>query len=63
MARWVFTCKNCCKVVPHAEIGGTLMDYFFPKKPEVPVEGQELECPECKTKSIYQQNELWYERN
>jgi hypothetical protein len=42
MARWVFPCKNCFKVVPHAEIGGTLMDYFFPKKPEVPVEGQEL---------------------
>jgi hypothetical protein len=63
MARWVFTCKNCYKIVPHAEIGNTLTDYFFPKKPEVPSEGQELECPECKTKSTYHQNELWYERN
>jgi hypothetical protein len=63
MARWVFTCKNCYKVFPHAEIGDTLADYFLPKKPEISSEGQELECPDCKTKSIYQQNELWYERN
>jgi|HubBroStandDraft_1064217.scaffolds.fasta_scaffold52486_1 hypothetical protein len=39
------------------------MDYFFPTKPKVPSEGQELECPECKTKYVYQQNELRYERN
>ncbi len=65
MARWVFTCKNCFKVVPHAEIqnGNTLTDYFFPKKPEVPIEGIEMECPSCKTKHVYQQNELWYERD
>jgi hypothetical protein len=63
MARWVFTCKNCSKVVPHTEIGRTLMDYFLPKKPEVSTEGLEMECPECKTKYVYQQNELWYERN
>jgi hypothetical protein len=63
MARWVFTCKNCSKVVPHAEIGNTLVDYFLPKKPEVSTEGLEMECPECKTKYVYQQNELWYERN
>jgi hypothetical protein len=63
MARWVFTCKYCSRVVPHAEIGNTLVDYFFPKKPEVSTEGLERECPECKTKYVYQQNELWYERN
>jgi|HubBroStandDraft_2_1064218.scaffolds.fasta_scaffold02528_4 hypothetical protein len=63
MARWVFTCKNCFEIVPHTEIGGTLMDYFFPTKPKVPTEGQELECPQCKTKYVYQQNELRYERN
>jgi len=50
-------------VVPHAEIGNTLVDYFLPKKPEVSTEGLEMECPECKTKYVYQQNELWYERN
>jgi hypothetical protein len=63
MARWVFTCKNCFKVVPYSEIGDTLTDYFFPKKPEVPTDGLEMECPACKTKSVYQQHELWYERN
>lgn len=63
VARWVFTCKNCFKVVPNGEVGNTLTDYFFPKKPEIPVEGIEMECPECKTKYVYQQNELWYERN
>ena len=50
-------------MVPHAEIGNTLVDYFLPKKPEVSTEGLEMECPECKTKYVYQQNELWYERN
>jgi hypothetical protein len=39
------------------------VEYFFPKKPEVPTEGLEMECPECKTKCVYQQSELWYERN
>jgi len=65
MARWVFSCKNCFKIVPHSEIGigRTLTDYFFPKKPEVPTEGLQMECPACKTTCLYQQNELWYERN
>jgi hypothetical protein len=49
MARWVFTCKNCFKIVPHAEIGDTLTDFFFPKKPEIPSEGLETECPQCRT--------------
>jgi hypothetical protein len=63
MSRWVFTCKNCFKIVPHAEIGNRLVDYFFPKKPELPTEGLEMECPQCKTKYVYRQTELWYERN
>jgi hypothetical protein len=61
MAEWVLVCKYCGKAFSHSEIGGTLLDYFLPVKPRFPVGGLQRECPDCKTRSIYQQNELRYQ--
>ena len=61
MPRWVLTCNNCSKVFPHAEIGDTLENLFFPEKPKFPPGGLEQECPHCNTKAVYQQQELRYQ--
>ena len=42
--------------------GETLAEYFFPLKPKFPPEGVKCECPNCKCKFSYEQNELRYER-
>jgi hypothetical protein len=60
MAIWVLICKRCGETFAYSEIGESLLDYFFPKKPEIPLEGVECECPTCKAKFIYQQYELMF---
>jgi DNA-directed RNA polymerase subunit RPC12/RpoP len=60
MANWGLKCKRCGVIFTHSRIGETLTDYFVPLKPELPTEGLELECPHCKTKSIYLRNDLTY---
>jgi hypothetical protein len=61
MASWALTCKRCGEVFTYSEISETLANYFSPTKPEFPPEGLECECPNCKAKSTYQQNELTYQ--
>lgn len=39
MAIWVLACKRCGETFAYCEIGESLLDYFFPKKPEIPPEG------------------------
>jgi hypothetical protein len=60
MPSWVLTCKSCGERFSHSKIEETLADYFLPKKPEFPAEGQKLECPNCKTEGTYQRSELRY---
>jgi hypothetical protein len=59
---WNLTCQNCSKTFTHSKVeDGSLKNYFFPKKPEFPADGQELECPACNTKAQYQQSDLRYD--
>jgi hypothetical protein len=60
MARWVVLCKSCFKVLPPGEVGVT-EGRVFPEKPSFPSAGLLLQCPDCNTPHIYQENELWYE--
>jgi hypothetical protein len=62
MASWLLTCKQCSQVFTHSQVSQRLVDYFFSEKPTFPQEGLERECPNCKTKAVYQRNELKYER-
>jgi hypothetical protein len=61
MPSWNVTCQNCSETFTHSKIEDTLADYFFPKKPEFPADGQELECPACKSKAQYQWTDLRYD--
>jgi DNA-directed RNA polymerase subunit RPC12/RpoP len=37
-----------------------MIDYLFPTAPEFPQAGEEIECPSCKTKAIYERQDLRY---
>jgi hypothetical protein len=60
MAIWVLLCKRCGQTFAYCEISESLLDYFFPKKPVIPPDGVERQCPACKAKLIYQQYELMF---
>jgi hypothetical protein len=60
MPTWILTCKRCGEAIPYREIGESLIEFFFPKKPEIPPEGVEGECPVCQAKLIYQRYELTF---
>jgi hypothetical protein len=61
MPTWNLTCQSCSKTFAHSKVeDSTLNDYFLPKKPEFPTNGQELECPACNTKAQYQRYDLRY---
>jgi hypothetical protein len=61
-SRWVVDCRNCLASVTHSEVGKErkLIDYLFPAAPEIPLGGQEMECPSCKTKGLYTRRDLRY---
>jgi hypothetical protein len=62
MPSWNLTCQNCSKSFTHSKLEeANLLNYNLPRKPEFPAEGQELECPSCKTKARYQQSDLRYD--
>lgn len=62
--RWVVDCRNCLEPFTHSEIGEDrkLIDYLMPTTPEFSENGEELECPSCKTKAIYTRRDLRYRR-
>ncbi len=60
MAIWVLACKRCGETFAYCEIGESLLDYFFPQKPEMPPEGEERQCPVCRGKSNYVRYELMF---
>ena len=60
-AQWAVNCHHCNKEFPQSDIPEPhTIDYLFPQKPDIPVGGQELECPRCKSKSTYEATDLWY---
>jgi hypothetical protein len=68
MPRWVLGCPECKQDFTHSEI--TLdqerhdFDAFLNSivKPQFPVNGLELECPNCRQKSVYYRHQLIYRK-
>jgi len=63
MPRWVLSCAECNAEFTHTEIAGIQTSSFdlftgLLAKPEFPVEGLQLECPNCKKRSLYQRYQL-----
>lgn len=64
--RWVLGCPHCNQEFTHSEIDTEyrtpLLDPFawIGDKPELPVAGVGLECPNCKKVSIYKRYQLTY---
>jgi hypothetical protein len=46
--------------IAHTPIDDTLENYYFPARPELPVEGVVITCPNCSTTSTYAKQELVY---
>jgi hypothetical protein len=65
MAHWVLSCPDCNKDFTHSEIpenSASVTDPFTGSavKPEFPVGGFSVLCPNCKKISVYQRYELTY---
>lgn len=66
MARWVLGCPKCKQDFTHSEIKldsqPSFQDPFawLGEKPKFPSAGVTLECPSCRTSSIYTRSELVY---
>jgi hypothetical protein len=60
--RWVVDCRNCLASFTHSEVGRDrrLIDYLVPTAPQLPADGQEMECPSCKSKAVYTGQDLRY---
>ena len=61
MATWLLTCKNCSEAFAYSLIPDPLTDYHLPSRPAFPAEGRVRECPNCKTRSRYQQIDLSFQ--
>ena len=61
MANWFLNCKNCNEAFIYSLIPDILTDYHLPSRPVFPAAGRERECPNCKTKSTYQQTDLRFQ--
>jgi hypothetical protein len=66
MARWVLGCPECKVDFTHSQIDpvtrASLQDPFawLGDKPEFPTAGLVLECPNCRTTSVYKRTQLTY---
>jgi hypothetical protein len=66
MPRWVLGCPNCKQDFTHSKIDSESEPSFHDpfawlgEKPKFPAAGVNLECPSCKTTSVYKRNELVY---
>jgi hypothetical protein len=58
--KWVIDCRKCLASFTHSEVGRErkLIDYLFPTAPEFPPDGEEIECPSCKSKAVYTPRDL-----
>jgi hypothetical protein len=54
MPTWVLRCSNCKLSFVHSKIPEAgLLNYLFPIRPEFPLGGSELKCPNCGKKATY----------
>ena len=61
MPRWVLNCPSCQKEFTHTEIERrSFQDYYLEPKPDFPEEGLSVQCPNCKTSSVYHRRHLTY---
>jgi hypothetical protein len=61
MPFWVIGCVNCKTDFVYAKIDDYKLDEFLnPRKPEVPAQGYERECPSCGHKGAYARTDLVY---
>jgi DNA-directed RNA polymerase subunit RPC12/RpoP len=58
MATWELQCPNCKNKFTYMVIGEELEDYYLPLRPLFPENGQEVVCPNCSYKAIYQRHTL-----
>jgi hypothetical protein len=69
MAAWVLDCPVCKKTFVHSQVRTApdqrMMDHFYPVsvKPEFPPGGISLECPNCRSSSLFKQRQLRYQNH
>jgi hypothetical protein len=65
--KWILHCARCDGVLIHSEIRNTdLLDfdsYVNLKKPEFPLGGLNVFCPNCNETAIYQRHQLVYQKS
>jgi len=62
MAAWVLRCSNCKLSFVHSKIPEAgILNYLLPVKPEFPVGGSKLKCPNCGKKATYDLEALRYQ--
>jgi hypothetical protein len=64
MSHWILRCPHCHESFPHSEIAPRVKavpyDPLWPPKPDFPVGGLSLDCPNCRVTTTYQRFELMY---
>jgi hypothetical protein len=61
LPNWVLHCANCRKQFVHSEVADDgRLSMYGASKPEFPAGGDELECPHCQHKAVYQRYQLTY---
>ena len=56
MPTWVLRCSSCKMSFVHSKIPEAgLLNYLFSIRPEFPLGGSELKCPNCGKKATYDQ--------
>jgi len=62
MPRWTLRCGNCNFEFTHSIIETSgFANFLEPPKPEFPLGGSVLECPNCGHKDTYRRIELAYQ--
>jgi DNA-directed RNA polymerase subunit RPC12/RpoP len=62
MASWGLRCPNCSQTFVHSEIKDTVANQFWPARPKFPEGGQAFTCTNCGKESLFQQNDITYQK-
>jgi hypothetical protein len=62
MGQWILICSICSKEFPHSTIPENLplTEFYLPTKPEFPLNGLALNCPQCGRSATYERCDLRY---
>jgi hypothetical protein len=64
MPSWMLLCSKCELKFKHSTITlQRMQDYFLPARPQFPVGGAELKCPNCGHVALYLCTDLTYKAN